>query len=622
MIRNTLTPRSVELTLDIRDPDDDAFDVTVNSDRADILPESTHRCGPGTCPLTLTPFAEETAVVAATVSVSDGRGGEASASFTLSVEPLRVTAPGDDGAGSLRRVVGTTQDGDVVGFDMEALGGAPATIDLVDQIELDRSLTLEGPGVDGLTVRGGAARVFEVAGDVAVTIRDLTVADGNAPLQSVPAVGGNVVDAVRGGCILVGPGSQLALRRVTVTRCAAMGDRAAGGGVANLGGTLLLEASVVEDNRAEHRGGGVFNASVAGVGGVTTMNESDVAANQVTLGSGGGIASDDRAAAVILRATRVMGNTAPAGSGGGIFATGNVVVDPGTVVTDNRAGEDGGGIYLLFGSAVVDSASIEGNAATEGGGIYNFGSTLTIEGATLLAGNVASIGGGGIAVRSEPGLGIATTSIANSTIRGNRAETGRGGGIRSLNGSRLTLSGSQVLGNTAVREGGGLHASERVIVESTSIVENAALSGGGLSLTDGFGPLEAMITDSEVSDNETTSVGGGILARRGTLRIESSNVERNVSGGNGGGVYALDAHLAVVDATVLVANRAASHGGGIYAFRATVRVVGTSCMVLGNVADADGDGSGRGGGIFDNQSDLDAVPVTRVCLNSPDDIAS
>jgi hypothetical protein len=49
--------------------------------------------------------------------------------------------------------------------------------------------------------------------------------------------------------------------------------------------------------------------------------------------------------------------------------------------------------------------------------------------------------------------------------------------------------------------------------------------------------------------------------------------------------------------------------------------VGTACVILDNVADFDGDGTGTGGGIYSAGGNISGVDAAQVCSNGPDDIA-
>ena len=101
------------------------------------------------------------------------------------------------------------------------------------------------------------------------------------------------------------------------------------------GGVLNLYNAHVVDNVAVTRGGGIHAVGTIGV------QNSTVAGNRVTSGSGGGIAADVDGDIVLLRST-VSGNTATA-NGGGLTAAGGVSIVGSTIARNGAAA--GGGIF-------------------------------------------------------------------------------------------------------------------------------------------------------------------------------------------------------------------------------------------------------------------------------------
>src|SRR5262249_38549628 len=90
---------------------------------------------------------------------------------------LTVTNSLDTGAagdGSLRGEIAAAQSGDTINF---APGLAGQTITLTNgELAITRSLDIEGPGANQLTVNGNhASRVFDISGGVTVTIAGMTM---------------------------------------------------------------------------------------------------------------------------------------------------------------------------------------------------------------------------------------------------------------------------------------------------------------------------------------------------------------------------------------------------------------------------------------------------------------
>ena len=170
--------------------------------------------------------------------------------------------------------------------------------------------------------------------------------------------------------------------------------------------------------------------------------------------------------------------------GAGIRVDGTLTLRDSTV-TGNRAWDNGGGIYNK-GTLAIEGSTISGNtSAVEddevnstydirdiftinitnggfGGGLYNDGGTVTITD-SVISDNVAKFSGG--AVYNHAG----TVTVIDSTIADNAADFSLyadndpgltpfsyGGGF--LNLATLSVSGSEVSGNDARYNGGGLYA--------------------------------------------------------------------------------------------------------------------------------------------------------------------
>lgn len=86
---------------------------------------------------------------------------------------LTVTNLTDSDPGSLRDTIANTPAGDTVDF------AVTGTITLATELVIDKSLTIQGPGADMLTVSGGdVTRVFNVQSGMNVIINDIRIADG------------------------------------------------------------------------------------------------------------------------------------------------------------------------------------------------------------------------------------------------------------------------------------------------------------------------------------------------------------------------------------------------------------------------------------------------------------
>lgn len=180
-------------------------------------------------------------------------------------------------------------------------------------------------------------------------------------------------------------------------------------------------------------------------------------------------------------------------SGGGINSWGATTVT-GTVIRFNR-GRDGGGI---FGFLTLRDVWVEGNSAERGGGLFG---SFDLVGATVVTQNHADRDGGGVWAWGLRGEGI-------SPITYNTAAAG--GGV--FVGGGADVTGVWIADNSA-KVGGGLLAEGKVTLESSLVLDNEADRGGGIAVVDpSVGPLSDATLDGVVVErNRADEEGGGIL---------------------------------------------------------------------------------------------------------------
>ena len=195
----------------------------------------------------------------------------------------------DSGLGSLRQAVldaNANPGADLIRFAPAARDG---TIALTSgQLSITDDLTIDGPGVNRLTISGNdASRVFSVSGSTTdVEIRDLTIANGRATGTTVVGPFGPVT--LGGG--LLNTGARVVLSHVTMANNQAVGAIAQGGAIANVfGATLEVTHSTFTDNRAA---GTMFGSAGAianeGGGSVLVLDHSTFTGNQATASLGAG----------------------------------------------------------------------------------------------------------------------------------------------------------------------------------------------------------------------------------------------------------------------------------------------------------------------------------------------
>jgi CSLREA domain-containing protein len=237
------------------------------------------------------------------------------------------------------------------------------------------------------------------------------------------------------------------------------------------------------------------------------------------------------------------GAVGPTAFGGGIFNAGILTLDQ-VLIDGNSGGAGGGGIYNQSAAILtVYYSDIEGNSAAGlGGGILNW-------------------------------YGNGTVTIENTIISSNIAgPTEGGGGFANLSGS-VTISNSTISGNTSYQDGGGIiNGGGTMKLNNSTVWKNSAKGA-----TDGW--------------------GGGI-ANAGILTIAGTAIYSNTAVLYGGGIGTTGGGLAIVNSTI-GANQADTDGGGIWANNSPLGYVNLyNVTITQNYADADLNGTGTGGGIF------------------------
>jgi hypothetical protein len=274
---------------------------------------------------------------------------------------LTVTSNLEGGyGGTLRDEIAAAQPGDTIVF---APGLQTITLGW-GELEINKNLTIQGPGASLLAVSGGGylgSRVFEVDAGANVTISGLTVEDGYGEKYN------NQVS----GVFTTGPLID--------------GDDGHGGSILNLG-TLTLSGCNVTNNSALGgiaEGGGIYNDGTLTLTGCNVTNNSVRSANPIAWG--GGIYNDGR---LTLSSCNVTGNSASAASaydlsrGGGIYNDGTMTLS-GSAVTGNSATSGGGIFNDTQGHLTILSSVVKNNTASDGPDICNLGSITISEDSTI-----------------------------------------------------------------------------------------------------------------------------------------------------------------------------------------------------------------------------------------------
>ncbi|MCA9438892.1 MAG: hypothetical protein KC978_24115, partial [Candidatus Omnitrophica bacterium] len=209
--------------------------------------------------------------------------------------------------------------------------------------------------------------------------------------------------------------------------------------------------------------------------------------------------------------SEILINSATSDGGGvGVYGSSANIAFTGTRIAGNVAGNLGGGLFVNRSSQIeVTGLALSGNSATSGGGgCYNSGD-LTFYGSTISS-NTTELNGAG--VLSETG----TLRIINTTLSGNLAKGGNGGGVSARLNTNVDLIHTTITNNHAGGSGGGLHAFDATVHMGNSILaENTATVGGpdlfGIITSLDYNLIGSLSNGSLTERRDHTFIGGDPL---------------------------------------------------------------------------------------------------------------
>ncbi|HXJ84928.1 MAG TPA: FG-GAP-like repeat-containing protein, partial [Candidatus Methylomirabilis sp.] len=233
-------------------------------------------------------------------------------------------------------------------------------------LNVTNSMTIVGASAASTIIDANTIdRVLSIDAGATVTISNVTIRNG-----LVSDLGGGILN--RG---------TLTLNDSVVAGNFTLGG-SAGAGILNFQ-TLTLNRTSVRDNQASGgNGGGLFNGTSA----TMVLNSSTVSGNQTLNGSyGGGIVNDGTAT---LNGSLIANNRA-AGKGGGIWNASGTLTLTNSTISNNSAFSDGGGVYnnatfsTYFATIAGNLADDTATGAAFGGGLFNASGAVSLKGTIL-----------------------------------------------------------------------------------------------------------------------------------------------------------------------------------------------------------------------------------------------
>lgn len=365
------------------------------------------------------------------------------------------------------------------------------------QIDVDKSLTIEGPGANLLTIKAfdpdssgnndsDGNRVFYIdgSGTLNVTISGLTLTNGDPEVSGENNGGGAILN----------------LENLTLSSCVLTNNFAPNGGaIYSPNGTLTVTDCTITGNAAGDGGGLLIE------GGSATLSRTTISNNQVT------------------------------NSGGGLLNRGRPVTIVDSTISGNSAEERGGGLYLYQGSLTVTGSTISGNVSDfdddqsgSGGGIYNAGGGLSVTSSTISGNSSGEDGGGIFNNTSQP------VTINHSTVFGNSVTnhgSNVGGGIRTLDPAVLnhTIVAGNLKGSTPNDVSGSVSATFSLISPANpSLVVGPLADNGGRTKTHALLPGSNLAIDA----GDSAAIAGSTVPATDQRGVPFSRI---ADGDNAGG---------------------------------------------------------------------------------------
>lgn len=318
-------------------------------------------------------------------------------------------------------------------------------------------------------------------------------------------------------------------------------------------------------------------------------------------------------------------------TGRGMRVNGTVTMNGGTIrnnhfVSEKGDGIGGGGVYIgATGNLVMNDGTVEKNTTTESGaGVYiRAGGKFTLNKGTI-QNNESDKAGAGVAA-------VGTFTMNQGTVQGN-STTGNAAGILVSKDAAFAMSGGKVTGNTAGKNGGGIFTqSTNTIITGGEILNNkaigtgtngngaglyvhsngmltmqngtttikgneAAVNGGGIYIATTVADAKNTITGAVIEENTAVDGGGIYVNTSQDVTMNGMTIQKNTASQNGGGVYIYLSKSVAMEGGQISANTAVN-GGGVYnVWRGQFNMSGGT--ISGNTATGTETVVGRGSGVY------------------------
>jgi CSLREA domain-containing protein len=486
--------------------------------------------------------------------------------------------------------------------------------------------------VTAANAAGGRAGITLPAGTYVVSLGTMTVS-GDVHIHGA-AVGTTIIDGNANSRLFT---LEQATARLVLSKLTLRNGKSDYGGAILSKGVLVLDRVAANGNNAGNGGAILSTGSLTGL--ALTVSSNKATSTNTSTGFGGGILVESGSYG--LFASVIKDNFATFNGGGLYTLSGGTVINStfsgnsagaiggaidtmgatsiiGSRFTSNTA-NDGGGVSTREANArvAVTTSTFEDNSATGvdlggGGAAFNYLGTLTVKDSVFNR-NIA-YGEGGGAIETNGTLNLTNISFDSNAAKMHNnplpdSAPGFGGAVLIIADSTVSIDAAQFTNNNAGNSGGAIYNDQRTQLtisksQFTSNVAQGLFAGGG-----GYGGAiisegNVTMSGSTLTSNSSKVAGGGLSTKFGIAAISSTTFSGNTSA-NGAGIVAYSGTLTATD-TVISSNTATENGGGL--LNSTAQATLTRATMSANSA-------GGGGGAAFNDSGVLTVKDSTLSLN-------
>lgn len=387
-----------------------------------------------------------------------------------------------------------------------------------------------------------------------------------------------------GGIFRVEPGAMLTVKDSSTNNSGKItgGYSINGGGICNHG-TLYFKGGTVSGNKATKHGGGIYSGS----------HNNSIATLEITGGVidgngaewGAGVYNNQEKTGAVIKNTLVRNNTAST-DGGGIYSAANSKLKMENVTVSGNSAKWGAGVYLDNANGEIRKCNISFNKSSKnGGGLFNTAASDCKVYDSYFNNDYASEKGGAVFNRESSRLQLQGCKFTEN-------ESAADGGALYAEGTVDALDGCEFDKNKA-KWGAGVYikAGKAAYISNTKFSNNKVSMNGGALWIGNSGNSRAELTSCTFDNNRAEKYGGGVYMQgKGTLLLYGCLLQNHFAKNMGGAIYSAEndtATLGLVD-TELKWNDTDGEGGGIYANNAVISLKGLVKIHWNDAADYKG----------------------------------